>query len=46
MKGARQPFRFTTDLGQLGHKHVRAQMLIISAVSRYMTLFLHSIAKS
>lgn len=29
-------------LGRLGHEHVREQFLITSALSRYLTLFLHS----
>jgi hypothetical protein len=30
-------------LGRLGHEHVREQLLITSALERYMTLFLHSL---
>jgi len=34
---------FASRLGQLGHEHVREQFLITSAISRYLTLFLHSL---
>jgi trehalose synthase len=37
---------FASRLGQLGHEHVREQMLITSALNRYMTLFLHSSARA
>jgi trehalose synthase len=33
-------------LGQHGHDHVREQLLITSALSRYLTLFLHSMDHS
>ena len=36
---------FASRLGQLGHEHVREQLLITSALRSYMTLFLHSIAR-
>ncbi len=35
---------FASRLGQLGHEHVREQLLITSALERYMTLFLHSLS--
>ena len=37
---------FASRLGELGHEHVREQMLITSALGRYMTLFLHSMARA
>jgi trehalose synthase len=37
---------FASRLGGLGHEHVREQMLITSALGRYMTLFLHSMARA
>jgi trehalose synthase len=35
---------FASRLGQLGHEHVREHLLITSALRRYVTLFLHSLA--
>jgi trehalose synthase len=35
---------FASRLGQLGHEHVREQLLITSSLERYMTLFLHSLS--
>jgi trehalose synthase len=35
---------FASRLGQLGHEHVREHLLITSAMRRYVTLFLHSLA--
>lgn len=32
-------------LGRLGHEHVREQFLITSAMSRYLTLFLHTLSQ-
>lgn len=37
---------FAARLGQLGHEHVREQLLITSAISRYLALFLHSMGQS
>jgi trehalose synthase len=36
---------FASRLGQLGHEHVREHLLITSALRRYVTLFLHSLAR-
>ncbi|HXH50379.1 MAG TPA: glycosyltransferase [Terriglobia bacterium] len=35
---------FSSRLGLLGHEHVREHFLITSALRRYVTLFLHSLA--
>jgi trehalose synthase len=35
---------FASRLGLLGHEHVREHLLITSALRRYVTLFLHSLA--
>ncbi len=37
---------FASRLGQLGHEHVREDLLITGAISRYLTLFLHSMASA
>lgn len=36
---------FAARLGQLGYEHVREQLLITSAISRYLTLFLHTMGQ-
>jgi trehalose synthase len=37
---------FASRLGELGHEHVREHLLITSAISRYLTLFLHSMGRA